>query len=185
MCDITFMKKTLLPRLDLDDYSSVLAKASCYGILLESELFIFLCSRLSISSIILSEMDSWTRDLYERVLACLVGLAVHFRCIYHTSAFLATYQYQGQETVHQKYSASVNQLVSISMMGQAFSALIDSSDSSKLPYLTMFYDVISNDFYQPQCRDHNDILSREERMFQRILTAVDGCLAILRGIPET
>ena len=185
MCDITFMRKTLFPQLHLQPNVGILSEASCYGVLLETQLFTSLCERLSISTSILSEMEPWTRELYERVLACLIGLVVHFRCIYHTSAFLATYQYQGQETVHQKYSASVNQLVSISMMSQAFSAVIQSSDSSKLPYLTMLYDVISNEFYQPQCRDHSDILSREERMFQRILTAVDGCLAILRGNPKT
>lgn len=184
MCDITFMKKMLLPRLHLEDSLGILVEASQYGISLETPLFALLCKRLSISSSTLSEMNPWTSEIYERVLACLVSLAVHFRCIYHTSAFLATYQYQGQDTVHQKYSTSVNQLVSISMMGQGFSALIDSSDSSKLPYLSMLYDVISNDFYQPQCRDHNDILTREARMFQRILTAVDGCLEILRGIPK-
>ena len=184
MCDTQFMKQRLLPLLDVHSSEGILTEASCYGILLESPLCTSVFDRLSMTPSVLSSIQTRVRELYERVTACIIGLTVHFHCIYHTPAFLATHQYNGHPTLHQKYNVSVNQLVSISMMAQAFSAITKTDDHSLKPYLSLLYDIISNDFYQPQCRDHLEILSREDRMFQRIFTAVDRCRDIIIQIPH-
>ena len=175
MSDLQFIQDTIFPKLGLFEDTQILVQASKYAILLETELFNYIPNKILPPGVCLEQLNNHNRELVERTISCLLGIAAHFHCIYHTTAFQAKYRYHGEITLHQKYNASVNQLVSITLMSQAFGTLFQPSKPHMISDLSKIYDVISNYFYQPQCRDYQDILTREERMHQRISTTVDKC----------
>lgn len=175
MSDQQFIQNTIFPKLGLQDDTQILVQASRYGILLEGNVLHYILNKILPPKIYVEQLNDPYRDVVERTISCLLGIISHFRCIYHTPAFEAKYQYQGETTLHEKYNASINQLVSISLMSQAFGALFQPSEPRMIFHLFKVYDVISNYLYQPQCRDYQDILTREERMLQRIATTVDKC----------
>ena len=149
--------------------TDILQIAGSYGIQIESNVIYSLQHSIPIY---LSDNEDVIKCL-----SCIVGLIVHFHCIYHTPAFKPTYTYNSQKTLHARFGTSINQLVSISMMSQAFQCLFNTSSKQNM-YL---YDTINNNLYQPQCREYENSSILEKNLSSRAHQALKLCCNIIKS----
>lgn len=158
---------SVLLGLQTDYNKNILQVAGLHGIEIESKLIISLYN--SIPNYLVEN------EYIMKCLSCIVGIIVHFHCVYHTPAFKPTYVYNNKDTVHSKYGVSVNQLVSISMMSQSFQCLFD----IPAPLDMFLYDTINNNIYQPQSREYENNFMLEHNLLKRANHTLKLCCHII------